>query len=89
MFFKALLSTSLVFSQAKLEDHVLRRHTNNPKKRVYKTKAMGRCVRKDEGSFKLSTALKLAGLFQRPGMPSPSFGEKIEVCNVNNSIKAS
>lgn len=77
------------FLQAKLDAHVLRRHINDPKKRVYKTKAMGRCVRKDEGTFKLSTALKLAGLFQKPSMPGPSFTEKTEICNVINSIKAS
>lgn len=47
---------------------------------------MGRCVRKDEGSFKLSTALKLAGLFQGAGI---SDREKTEVCNVMNSVKAS
>ncbi|XP_026326875.1 gastrula zinc finger protein XlCGF8.2DB-like [Hyposmocoma kahamanoa] len=75
-------------TKAKLEAHVLRQHINDSKKRVYKTKATGRCVRKDDGSFKLSTALKLAGLLQEPRTPGPSFSEKTEVCNMSNSIKA-
>lgn len=66
----------------------MRKHVNSPKKRVYRTKAMGRSVRKDEGSFKFSTALKLAGLLD-PGMPGLSCNEKTKVCNIINSIKAS
>uniref|UniRef100_A0A1E1W5P4 C2H2-type domain-containing protein n=1 Tax=Pectinophora gossypiella TaxID=13191 RepID=A0A1E1W5P4_PECGO len=67
-------------TKKKLQEHTVKMHKSEQKVRVPKTKLMGRKVRKDIGSLKLSTALQLSGL---PATSEKNPVEETELVVVN------